>query len=204
MSDYFNLGNYSRLTSKVTVAQTWFDRGIVWLFGYNHEEAILCFERTLEADPDCAMAYWGIAYAIGPNYNKPWEVFTPEEKGPALKRAHEALEAGLALGSATPIELDLLNALVSRYPDDPEIEDYQPFNDGFAVAMKPVYEKYSEDLDVAFVYAEAMMNRTPWQLWDYHKGVPNPEASTEEAMKVLEDSFEARSDAWDHPGLLHM
>ena len=204
MSDYFDLGSYSRPASTVEIAQTWFDRGLVWLFAYNHEEAIVCFEKALEADPDCAMAHWGIAYAIGPNYNKPWEVFTPEEKGPALERARAALETGLALGTATPTELDLLEALASRYPDDPEIEDYQPFNDGFAAAMKPVYEKHAKDLDVAFVYAEAMMNRTPWQLWDFHEGVPNPEASTEEAMEVLEGSFEARPDAWDHPGLLHM
>ena len=204
MSHYFDLGSYSRPASTVAIAQTWFDRGLVWLFAYNHEEAIVCFEKALEADPDCAMAHWGIAYAIGPNYNKPWKVFTPEEKGPALQRAHTALETGLALGTATPTELDLLKALASRYPDDPEIEDYQPFNDGFAAAMKPVYETHAKDLDVAFVYAEAMMNRTPWQLWDFHKGVPNPEASTEEAMKVLEGAFEARPDAWDHPGLLHM
>ena len=204
MSGYFDLGSYSRPASTVAVAQTWFDRGLVWLFAYNHEEAIVCFEKALEADPDCAMAYWGIAYAIGPNYNKPWKGFKPEEKGPALRRARAALETGLALGTATPTELDLLKALASRYPDDPEIEDYQPFNDGFAAAMKPVYEKHAKDLDVAFVYAEAMMNRTPWQLWDFHKGVPNPEASTEEAMEVLEGSFEARPDAWDHPGLLHM
>ena len=204
MSDYFDLGSYSRPVSSVAIAQTWFDRGLVWLFAYNHEEAILCFEKVLEADRGCAMAHWGIAYAIGPNYNKPWKGFKPEEKGPTLQRARAALETGLALGTATPTELDLLKALASRYPDDPEIEDYQPFNDGFAAAMKPVYEKHAKDLDVAFVYAEAMMNRTPWQLWDFHKGVPNPEASTEEAMKVLEGSFETRPDAWDHPGLLHM
>ena len=90
MSHYFDLGSYSRPASTVAIAQTWFDRGLVWLFAYNHEEAIVCFEKALEADPDCAMAHWGIAYAIGPNYNKPWKVFTPEEKGPALPRAHTA------------------------------------------------------------------------------------------------------------------
>ena len=72
------------------------------------------------------------------------------------------------MGTATPTELDLLKALASRYPDDPEIEDYQPFNDGFAAAMKPVYETHAKDLDVAFVYADAMMNRTPCHLWDFH------------------------------------
>jgi len=204
MSDYFDLGSYSRPTSTIPVAQTWFDRGLVWLFAYNHEEAIVCFENALEADPTCALAHWGIAYAIGPNYNKPWEFFTPDEKGPALALAHAALKAGLALEDAKPVERALIEALVSRYPTDPEIEDYQPFNDGFSAAMKPVYEANQDDLDIACIYAEAMMNRTPWQLWDFHKGVPNPEASTVEAMAVLERAFDQTLGAWDHPGLLHM
>ena len=204
MSEYFDLGSYSRAASSEPEAQTWFDRGMVWLFAYNHEEAIVCFERAVEADPACALAHWGIAYAFGPNYNKPWEVFTPEEKQPALERAHAALEAGLALTDAKPAERALIEALASRYPTDPEIEDYQPFNDGFAAAMKPVYEDHSDDLDVVFVYAEAMMNRTPWQLWDFHKGVPNPDASTSEAMAVMERAFDQTPGAWDHPGLLHM
>jgi len=202
MTEYFDLGSYGRAASGNDTAQLWFDRGLVWLFAYNHEEAIVCFQKAVAADPACALAHWGIAYAIGPNYNKPWEVFTPEEKAPALAQAHTALAAGLAL-EAAPVERALLEALASRYPQDPEIEDYQPFNEGFSAAMKPVYEAYPDDLDVAFVYAEAMMNQTPWQLWDFWKGVPNPEASTVQAQAVLERAFE-RSEAWDHPGLLHM
>ena len=204
MSDYFDLGGYRRPASENPSAQLWFDRGLVWLFGYNHEEAIACFEKVLEADPHCALAHWGIAYAIGPNYNKPWEVFTPDEKGPALARAHDALKSAKALTTASASERALIEALASRYPTDPDIEDYQPFNDGFAAAMKPVYEAHPDDLDVAFVYAEAMMNRTPWQLWDFWKGIPNPKASTTEAMAVLEHAFDNTPGAWDHPGLLHM
>lgn len=204
MTDYFDLGTYSRPVTEHSEAQTWFDRGLVWLFAYNHEEAIVCFEKVLGFDPNCVMAHWGIAYGIGPNYNKPWEVFTPEEKAPALGRAHQALTAGLALTEAAPVERALIEALASRYPTDPEIEDYQPFNDGFAEAMRPVYEAHPDDLDIACFFAEALMNRTPWQLWDFQKGVPNPEASTTEAMAVLERAFEQTPGAWDHPGLLHM
>ena len=204
MSDYFDLGTYSRAASNIPEAQTWFDRGLVWLYAYNHDEAVVCFENSVTADPECALAHWGIAYAMGPNYNKPWEVFTPEEKAPALERAHAALNAGLALDGAAPVERALIEALASRYPTDPEIEDYQPFNDGFAEAMKPVYEANRDDLDIAFVYAEALMNRTPWQLWDFHNGVPNPDASTPEAMAALERAFDQTPGAWDHPGLLHM
>jgi tetratricopeptide (TPR) repeat protein len=204
MSDYFDLGRYSRPSSDVADAQTWLDRGLVWTFAYNHEEAIVCFEKALSADPACALAYWGIAYAIGPNYNKAWDVFTPEEKAPSLAKAHAAIAAGLRIETLMPLERALLEALVTRYPRDPDVEDYQPYTDAFANAMREVYAAYPDDLDVACIFAEALMNRTPWQLWDFHKGLPNPEASTVEAMDVLERAFDHMPGAWDHPGLLHM
>ena len=76
--EYYDLGSYGRpVTTSSAEAQTWFDRGLVWLYGYNHEEAIVCFEKAIEYDANCAMAHWGIAYAIGPNYNKPWDDFEP-------------------------------------------------------------------------------------------------------------------------------
>lgn len=204
MTDYFDLGTYSRPASASPEAQTWSDRGLVWLFAYNHEEAIACFDRALAIDPACALAHWGIAYAIGPNYNKPWEVFTEDEKAPALARAHQALTKGLAVAPPGSAEHDLLAALADRYPTDPLIEDFRPFNDGFADAMRPVHAAHPGDLDVIFVLAEALMNRTPWQLWDFRAGVPNPDASTIEAMALLERAFDALPGAWDHPGLLHM
>jgi tetratricopeptide (TPR) repeat protein len=204
MDDYFDLGSHTRPVTDDRAAQTWFDRGLVWLFAYNHEEAIACFERTLAADPACALAHWGIAYAIGPNYNKPWEVFSLEERVASLARAHSALDAGRALDTAAPVERALLDALAERYPTDPEVEDYQPFADRFAAAMRPVQAAYPDDLDVAFVAAEALMGRTPWRLWDTATGRPAPEASTGEAMALLERAFATRPDAWDHPGLLHM
>lgn len=199
----FDLGTYTRPVSDKTEAQRWFDRGLVWLFAYNHEEAIACFEKALQADPQVALAHWGIAYAIGPNYNKPWEVFTPQEKVSSLARAHKALADAEAIRDAGPVETALIAALASRYPIDPDIEDYQPFNDGFAEAMRPVYAQFPDDLDVACFFAEALMNRTPWKLWDFWKGIPNPKASTVEAQAVLERAFQ-RADAWHHPGLLHM
>ena len=85
--DYFDLGPHQRnVTTASESAQTWFDRGLNWTYGFNHEEAIICFENALEHDPDCAMAHWGIAYAVGPNYNKPWEAFEPEEARRLVRR----------------------------------------------------------------------------------------------------------------------
>ena len=77
--DYpYDLGPYSRkVTTTSADAQRWFDRGLNWCFGYHHFEAVDCFQKALEADPNCAMAHWGIGYAAGPNYNFPWEWMDP-------------------------------------------------------------------------------------------------------------------------------
>jgi hypothetical protein len=86
--DYpYDLGRYSRtVTTTSADAQRWFDRGLNWCFGYHHEEAVACFEKALAADPNCAMAHWGVAYAAGPNYNFPWELMDPIGKVAALAR----------------------------------------------------------------------------------------------------------------------
>ena len=76
-----------RTSTASTTAQTWFDRGLVWSYAFNHEEAIRCFERAVEHDPGFALAHWGIAYAIGPNYNKQWEAFDPVDLAASLERA---------------------------------------------------------------------------------------------------------------------
>ena len=85
MEPYFDLGTYTRGTSTAsTSAQIWFDRGLVWCYAFHHEEAIRCFERAVEHDPGFALARWGIAYAIGPNYNKQWEAFDPVDLAASL------------------------------------------------------------------------------------------------------------------------
>jgi tetratricopeptide (TPR) repeat protein len=203
---YFDLGDYRREVVTATPdARPWFDRGLTWLYGFNHEEAIVCFEKAVAADPGCVLAHWGIAHAIGPNYNKMWEVFSPEEKVTGLARAHRALaEAQAGLPAATPAERALVEALAHRFPDDPAVEDYKPWNEAFSASMRRVHEAFPEDLDVAAIFAEALMNRTPWKLWDLPGRKPAEGASTLEAQRVLERAFAAHPAAWDHPGLLHM
>ncbi|MBY8977813.1 hypothetical protein KHP62_18515 [Rhodobacteraceae bacterium NNCM2] len=202
----FDLGTYRReITTASPAAKEEFDRGLIWLYGYNHEEAAACFERAAAHDPGCAMAHWGIAHAIGPNYNKPWEFFEPDERVETLKRAHEAIAVARDLKpSATPLEAAMIDALAHRFPEDPAIEDYGPWNDDFSAQMREVYTTYPDDLDVACIFAEALMNRTPWLLWDLPKGQPAEGASTVEAQRVLETAIEGNPRAWDHPGLLHM
>ncbi len=132
--DYpYELGPYSRkVTTTSADAQRWFDRGLNWCFGYHHEEAVACFEKALEADPNCAMAHWGVAYAAGPNYNFPWELMDPAGKAAALARAYDATRAALALvGGVTAPERALIEALPARYPQRDTIDDQRAWNDAY-------------------------------------------------------------------------
>ncbi|MCS5571363.1 MAG: tetratricopeptide repeat protein [Pseudomonadales bacterium] len=202
---YFDLGKGHReITTVSEEAQCWFDRGLTWIYGFNHDEAIICFNKAIEADSSCVMAYWGVAYAIGPNYNKIWDMFEPAERVSTLETAHRAISDGLALEVGTDVERQLLIALKSRYPADADTEDFGPFNDGFVEALRPIYLSNPEDLDVVSLFAESLMGRTPWQLWNVSTGQPQSGASTIEAREVLETAFENHPAAWTHPGLLHM
>ena len=203
---YYDLGDYSRaITTNSPEAQKWFDRGLIWVFAYHHEEAIECFRKALQADPDCAMANWGIAYAIGPNYNKPWETFEEDEQPDALETAWTAINGAQANSAKlTPFEQALIDAIPLRYPESADIEDFAPWNDAYADAMRKVHKAHPNDLDACCLFAEAIMNRTPWQLWDLPSGKPAEGANTLEAIEVLDTAFATLDGAWDHPGLLHM
>jgi tetratricopeptide (TPR) repeat protein len=205
MSDYFDLGSHTRpISTTAPEAQVWFDRGLVWTYGFNHEEALRCFERALAADPDCPMAHWGIAYAAGPNYNKPWEAFDDIDFAQSLATCYAATQrANALLERATPIEQGLIAALPARYPTAERSDDYAKWNDDYVDAMRSVYRDFGDDLDVAALFAEALINRTPWALWDLQSRVPAEGASTEEAIEVLERAL-ARPEGRRHPGVLHM
>src|SRR5262245_56240776 len=84
-------------THDVRLSQVWFDRGLVWCYGYNHEESVRCFRKAAECDPSCAMAYWGVSYAAGPNYNKQWKAFDPIDLRRSLDTAHDAVGRALEL-----------------------------------------------------------------------------------------------------------
>ena len=205
--DYpYDLGPYSRkVTTSSADAQRWFDRGLNWCFGYHHEEAITCFEKALESDPNCAMAHWGIGYAAGPNYNFPWELMDPAGKARALARAYDAAHNALALAaSVTAPERALIEALPARYPQRDPIDDQRPWNDAFADAMRRAHQAHPNDLELRHIFAEAILNRTPWRMWDPRSGQPTPGAGTSEAREVLETAFRAIPGAMDHPGLLHL
>jgi len=202
---YFDVDVYSRaVTTSSSDAQLWFDRGLVWTYGYCHEEAMRCFAKALEHDPDCAMAHWGLAYAVGPNYNFQWSHMDPHGKAKALSRGYDASQAALALADkVTPPERALIEALVSRYPQRDAIDDHAPWNADFRDAMRRAFEAFPDDLEVATVFVEAIMNVTPWKMWDLKTGTVAEGAGTVEAEAVLDRMLE-KPDAWRHPGLLHL
>jgi tetratricopeptide (TPR) repeat protein len=203
---YFDLGPYSRkITTSSPDAQLWFDGGLNWLFGFNHGEAIKCFQKALQYDVECAMARWGISYAAGPNYNLPWVRYDPQGRQMALSASYDAMQQALVhAGKASPVEQAMIRALPARYPRREAIEDMAPWDKAYTEEMRKVFKAFPEDLEVRAVFAEAIMNETPWQMWDLPSGKPFAGAGTEECRAVLEDTFEKIPAAWDHPGLLHL
>ena len=203
--EYYDLGTYTRpVTTSAPEAQTWFDRGLIWAYGFNHEEAVSCFEQALARDPDCAMAHWGVGYALGPNYNKPWAAFDEADLRTSTARAAAAVSrAGQIAAGVTPEERALIGALRWRYAQDELPDDRESWNQRYAEAMGRVYDAFAYDLDVAALYADALMNLTPWQLWDLRTGEPAEGAQTVRAQAVLDRALRSPG-GQTHPGVLHM
>lgn len=206
MDDYYDLGSYScPISTTVPEAQLWFDRGLIWTYGYNHQEAVECFRKAIAADPDCAMAWWGVAYASGPNYNMPWEVFDDPGRARALAASYEATQEALQrLGGVSIAEAALIQALPARYPQADLVEDMHPWNHDFANAMRAAFAKAPDHLDLRTIYVEALLNLTPWKMWDLASGKPAEGSATIEAKQVLEQAMESLAGAMEHPGLLHL
>ena len=140
--DYFDLGPFSRpITTTSPEAQVWFDRGLNWVYGYNHMEAVACFRQALEHDANCAMAHWGVAYAAGPNYNLPWRLLDPAGRAQALATAYDAMQLALAAADgASPMEQAMIRALPARYPAREPVDDMRPWDRDYTTAMRQVYE----------------------------------------------------------------
>ena len=157
-------------------AQKFFDQGLVLSYGFNHDEAERSFRRAAELDPKMAMAWWGVAYVIGPNYNMPVD---PEHE----QHAYEAIQKAMSLSTnASQIERDYIQALAERYSNQPN-SDYQKLAVDYNNAMRDLSRKYPDDLDAATIFAESGMNLHPWKLWN-KDGTPAP--GTEEIVSTLE------------------
>ena len=157
-------------------AQQFFDQGLKLVFGFNHDEARRSFQRAGELDPKLAMAWWGVALTLGPNYNLPVD---PERE----KAGYDAVQRALALQqNASEAERAYINALAVRYSNDPHV-DLHALDVAYKNAMSKVAAKYPDDLDMATLYAESAMNLNPWHLWSADG---KPAEGTEEIVRVLE------------------
>ncbi|KAI0508813.1 TPR domain protein [Xylaria bambusicola] len=204
---YYDLGSYRRsISASNAEALEWFNRGLIWSYAFNHEESAKCFERAIQSDNNCCMAYWGLAYTLGPNYNKPWEFFDATELEATVQQTHRAVEQAeslAAIHNVSAVEKAIVKALRSRYPREHAVEDCSIWNQNYADAMGEVYKQFNNDLDVAALYSDALMNLTPWQLWDLKTGEPATGAHTLEAKAVIERAMSLDGGS-RHPGLLHL
>ncbi|KAJ5654038.1 hypothetical protein N7490_001041 [Penicillium lividum] len=206
-SDYpYDLGTFGRpITTTSAEAQIWFNRGLTWVYSFNHDEGVKCFEQAIAHDESCAIAYWGLAYALGPNYNKSWVVFGDGLKK-TIQRTYQACQKAKELApSATPLEQTLISAIQARFQSDQpaDLAQYAAQDRAYADAMEGAYDAFGDDLDIAVLYADSMMSLTPWKLWNLETGQPNPGTRTLDAKKVLEKALRHK-DAYQHPGLLHL
>ena len=164
------------VTTNNPEAQKFFNQGLAYIYGFNHEEGIRSFKRAAELDPNMAMAYWGIALSLGSNYNVP-------AGGPALVEAYSNLQKAIALApKASEHDRAYINALSKRYSSDVNA-DYAKLAVEYKNAMGELAKNYPDDLDAATLYAESMMNLRPWQLWTLDG---KPQEGTLEIVSVLE------------------
>lgn len=188
MSGYGDL--HHPVSTSSPPAQQFFDQGLRQIYAFNHEEAVRSFQRAAELDPKLAMAYWGVAEAVGPNYNDP----ASDERFAA---AHAAIQKAVDLSAnASPAEQAYIRAMALRFPADPKADRRQAA-EAYHDAMRQVAIKFPDDSDAATLFAESGMNLNPWGLWNVDG---TPAAGTEEIVATLESVL--RRDP-NHLGAIH-
>ncbi len=208
--DRFNLGDHTKpVSTNSTEAQYWFNIGLNWCFGFNHEEGVKCFEKALEHDPECVMAHWGAAYGAGPFYNFVWRDFSLEEAELCTRLCYDHIQLARKFShTASAAENRLVEALAQRFqkPHAVPDEQYDRWDDDYANAMRRVFHAHKDDHDIRAIFAEALMTRTAWKLWDVKKGIPASNADTLEALDVIEHSIAIHDAAGtpQHPAILHL
>ncbi len=180
------------ITTANAEAQVYFDHGIRLLYGFNHDEAARYFRRAAELDPSAPMPYWGLALAIGPNYND-----TAVEAARAQATYDAVKNAEQRAANASTLERDYIAALGKRYPSPEPAADWLGFHRAYSEAMREMVAKYPDDLDAATLFAESLMMLRPWQLWSL-EGEPAP--GTLELVAVLESVLKRDP---NHPGANH-
>lgn len=185
-----NLGTlHHPITTTSEQAQQYFDQGLRLVYAFNHEEAIRAFEEAARLDPTAAMAYWGIALALGPNINAP--MAKADER-----RAWEALQKARAqVPHVSPAEQRYIEALGKRY--SAKGGSRAALDKAYANVMRTVWQQSPDDPDAGTLFAEAMMDLRPWDFWTAD-GRSQP--GTDEIVSTLETILARHP---DHPGACH-
>lgn len=188
---YEDLGaHHYRITTSVPLAQRYFDQGVRLYYAFNHQEAIRSFEEGARIDPVCAMCYWGIALSYGPNINAPMDA-------PAGRLAHIAIQQALEHEKKVSVrERAMIRALATRYAAEPPV-DREELDGAYSHAMADVVRHFPDDLEAKTLYAESLMDLSPW---DYWTGDGTPKPNTTELLSHLEQVLAADP---DHPGANH-
>jgi tetratricopeptide (TPR) repeat protein len=178
------------VSTKNAQAQQFFDQGLRLIFAFNHDEAARSFKQAAALDPKLGMAYWGIAEAVGPNYNDP-------ASDDRFQAAHDAIQKAVELSSSAPAnEQAYINAMAKRFPANPKADRRKAAED-YRDAMREVVKNFPDDLDAATLFAESGMNLHPWGLWHVDG---TPEEGTEEVVATLESVLKRDP---DHMGAIH-
>jgi tetratricopeptide (TPR) repeat protein len=189
---YDNLGTYHMpVTTRSPVAQQYFDQGLRLTYGFNHDEAIKSYREGIREDSTCAMCWWGVAYALGPNINVPMDTA-------AVRPAWEAVQQAVKLAPlVSDRERAYIRALQARYSADPSASRAS-LDSAWARAIGEVSRRYPMDDDAATLSAEALMDLRPWNYWN-NAGRPRA-PSTIETVAILERIVKRTQ---DHPGACH-
>jgi tetratricopeptide (TPR) repeat protein len=204
--EYYDLGTYTRKISTMNAAaQIWFDRGLVWCYGFNRAEGYKCFEQAIAHDRQCAMAYWGLVYATGPNYNKGWGLFDPVDLMRSMKICHDTSRYALRLietEPVTPVERALIKAMQARYPVDHPVADYTQINHSYDQAMRNVHAEIPDDLDVMTLYVDAKMHIAQRKMFHIKTGLPIETSPVLDVQRLFQEGLR-HPNANTHPGILH-
>lgn len=186
-----NLGNFARVTTTQSdAAQRYFNQGMTLTYGFNHAEAARSFKEAARLDPQCAMCWWGAALVLGPNINLPMSETDMPEAYTTSRKAVEALD------KETPVERALVEALTKRYAEN-GTADRAALDLAYANAMREVAQKFPDDADVLALFAESLLDLSPW---DYYQADGKPKATTVEAVQAVEAAQKLNS---NHLGALH-
>ncbi|KAH7303992.1 hypothetical protein B0I35DRAFT_446004 [Stachybotrys elegans] len=203
---YYDLGKFSlNVSTQSSEAAAWFNRALLWTYCFNHDEAIYCYKQAVGHDEDLAMAYWGLSFCSGPNYNKTWRLFDQQDRIRAINDCYVYSQQALKkAGNATPWERALIQALTSRYPDDNVHRDLAACDRAYAEVMRDVWREFGQtDFDIITLFADALMNVAPRKLFNTADGQPILSSPVLEVRELLENALRMPG-VEKHPGPAHM